>query len=117
VRIDALAGVPSKVPPLSPSERPIHPPKKPFENDPQNQKKQSSQKQTEKKKKKRVGELGCAELGAALTHYGVLAPDTGNAVSQPFPFNLMFRTSIGPRGDMVGYLRPETAQGIFVNFR
>ena len=27
------------------------------------------------------------------------------------------RTSIGPRGDMVGYLRPETAQGIFVNFR
>jgi hypothetical protein len=27
------------------------------------------------------------------------------------------RTSIGPRGDQVGYLRPETAQGIFVNFR
>ena len=27
------------------------------------------------------------------------------------------RTSIGPRGDLVGYLRPETAQGIFVNFR
>ena len=27
------------------------------------------------------------------------------------------RTSIGPRGDMVGYLRPETAQGIFVNFK
>ena len=29
----------------------------------------------------------------------------------------MFKTSIGPRGDQVGYLRPETAQGIFVNFR
>ncbi len=27
------------------------------------------------------------------------------------------RTSIGPRGDLVGYLRPETAQGIFVNFK
>ena len=45
------------------------------------------------------------------------APGTGNALSPPFAFNLMFKTSIGPRGDMVGYLRPETAQGIFVNFR
>lgn len=46
-----------------------------------------------------------------------MAPDTKNAVSEPFAFNLMFKTSIGPRGDMTGYLRPETAQGIFVNFR
>ncbi|KAI7843806.1 hypothetical protein COHA_002704 [Chlorella ohadii] len=65
----------------------------------------------------RVGELGAAELGAALTKYGVKAPDTKNDISDPFPFNLMFKTSIGPRGDMVGYLRPETAQGIFVNFK
>lgn len=35
----------------------------------------------------------------------------------PFPFNLMFQTSIGPQGNAVGYLRPETAQGMFVNFR
>ena len=35
----------------------------------------------------------------------------------PFPFNLMFQTSIGPQGNQVGYLRPETAQGMFVNFR
>ena len=65
----------------------------------------------------RVGELGTAELGAALTEYGVKAPETKNDISTPFPFNLMFKTSIGPRGDMVGYLRPETAQGIFVNFK
>ncbi|PSC72809.1 Glycyl-tRNA synthetase family [Micractinium conductrix] len=65
----------------------------------------------------RVGELGAAKLGAALTQYGVKSPDTKNDISPPFPFNLMFKTSIGPRGDMVGYLRPETAQGIFVNFR
>lgn len=77
----------------------------------------NSKNKTKKNTQQRVGELGCAELGAALTHYGVLAPDTGNAISQPFPFNLMFKTSIGPRGDLVGYLRPETAQGIFVNFR
>ena len=52
-----------------------------------------------------------------IQKYGCKAPDTGNDISPPFAFNLMFKTSIGPRGDMVGYLRPETAQGIFVNFR
>ena len=56
-------------------------------------------------------------LGAALRRHVVKAPDTGNDISDPFPFNLMFRTSIGPRGDQVGFLRPETAQGIFVNFK
>jgi glycyl-tRNA synthetase len=65
----------------------------------------------------RVGELTAKGLGDALTEYGVKAPETGNAISAPFPFNLMFKTSIGPKGDNVGYLRPETAQGIFVNFR
>lgn len=33
-----------------------------------------------------------------------------------FDFNLMFTTSIGPGGQRKGYLRPETAQGIFVDF-
>ncbi len=32
------------------------------------------------------------------------------------PFNLMFSTRIGPGGGQQGYLRPETAQGMFVNF-
>ncbi len=31
-------------------------------------------------------------------------------------FNLMFKTSIGPGSGQKGYLRPETAQGIFVEF-
>jgi glycyl-tRNA synthetase len=42
---------------------------------------------------------------------------TGGELSPPFPFNLMFQTSIGPAGNSPGFLRPETAQGIFVNFR
>lgn len=29
----------------------------------------------------------------------------------------MFDTMIGPTGQMKGYLRPETAQGIFINFK
>ncbi len=57
-----------------------------------------------------VGEMKLDALDEAIKHYGITAPDTGNPVSKPFPFNLMFKTSIGPRGDMVGYLRPETAQ-------
>ena len=40
-----------------------------------------------------------------------------NALTKPFPFNLMFKTTIGPEGTSVGFLRPETAQGLFVNFR
>ncbi len=41
----------------------------------------------------------------------------GNDIGEPFPFNLMFRTTIGPEGHSIGFLRPETAQGLFVNFR
>lgn len=41
----------------------------------------------------------------------------GNNLIGPLPFNLMFSTQIGPTGKLTGYLRPETAQGLFVNFR
>jgi glycyl-tRNA synthetase len=58
-----------------------------------------------------------AELGAALQRLEVKAPDTGNELSAPYPFNLMFKTSIGPSGASIGYLRPETAQGMFLNFK
>jgi glycyl-tRNA synthetase len=39
-------------------------------------------------------------------------------LSEPRQFNLMFKTNLGPVEDSssVVYLRPETAQGIFVNF-
>lgn len=46
-------------------------------------------------------------------------PDCGNKdLSEPRLFNLMFRTHIGPVQDSgsIVFLRPETAQGIFVNF-
>lgn len=57
------------------------------------------------------------ELVKYLREYQVKAPETGNDISEPQPFNLMFHTSIGPSGDTPGFLRPETAQGIFVNFK
>ncbi len=42
----------------------------------------------------------------------------GGALTEPRMFNLMFRTFMGPVEDEAStvYLRPETAQGIFVNF-
>jgi len=36
---------------------------------------------------------------------------------KPFHFNLMFETKIGPGKGKNGYLRPETAQGIFISFK
>jgi glycyl-tRNA synthetase len=56
------------------------------------------------------------ELGALLKKYNVKS-SAGNELGEPFPFNLMFKTTIGPEGHSVGYLRPETAQGLFVNFK
>jgi len=56
------------------------------------------------------------ELDKLLIQYECKGP-SGEAYSPSFPFNLMFKTSIGPEGSAVGYLRPETAQGLFVNFR
>ena len=38
-------------------------------------------------------------------------------MSEARQFNLMFETQVGAQGDMKSYLRPETAQGIFVNFK
>ncbi|MED5274490.1 MAG: glycine--tRNA ligase, partial [Pseudomonadota bacterium] len=40
-------------------------------------------------------------------------------LTDPRPFNLMFKTSLGPVDDGTGlaYLRPETAQQIFTNFK
>ena len=40
-------------------------------------------------------------------------------LTEPRPFNLMFKTSLGPidDGSSFAYLRPETAQNIFTNFK
>jgi glycyl-tRNA synthetase len=56
------------------------------------------------------------ELDKLLLEYGCKSI-SGEPFSPCFPFNLMFKTSIGPEGTSVGFLRPETAQGLFVNFR
>ena len=47
-------------------------------------------------------------------------PECGSEdLTEPRPFNLMFKTSVGPvdDGSSFAYLRPETAQQIFTNFK
>jgi glycyl-tRNA synthetase len=65
-----------------------------------------------------------AALEALATPVGALAPVTpcphcGGELTEPRPFNLMFKTYVGPAAteEDVAYLRPETAQAIFVQFK
>lgn len=57
------------------------------------------------------------ELSQIFQKYDIRSPESGNKLSEPEPFNLMFPTPIGPAGLIQGYLRPETAQGIFLNYK
>jgi glycyl-tRNA synthetase len=57
------------------------------------------------------------DMTAKMAELGLKSPK-GNELGDPRHFNLMFKTHVGPVEDSasVVYLRPETAQGIFVNF-
>jgi glycyl-tRNA synthetase len=46
-------------------------------------------------------------------------PENGSLLTPPRPFNLMFKTYVGPveSEDGIAYLRPETAQAIFAQFK
>ncbi len=50
---------------------------------------------------------------------GKICPECGGALTEARQFNLMLKTHLGPVEDSgsLAYLRPETAQGIFVNFQ
>ena len=53
-----------------------------------------------------------------IKKFDIKGPTSGVDLDPPKPFNLMFQTFIGPSADKPnGYLRPETAQGQFLNFQ
>lgn len=53
-----------------------------------------------------------------INKFQIKGPTSGADLDPPKPFNLMFQTYIGPSADKPnGYLRPETAQGQFLNFQ
>jgi glycyl-tRNA synthetase len=44
-------------------------------------------------------------------------PENGGLLTEPRQFNLMLQTNFGATGDQIAYLRPETAQSIFVQYK
>ena len=79
-----------------------------------------------KRKAKKQGELTLSELkdyteASEEEQQLIPSPATGEpgSLTPPREFNLMFQTNVGPLSDTtsVAYLRPETAQGIFTNFK
>jgi glycyl-tRNA synthetase len=65
--------------------------------------------------------LSASELAdpTIVERLGLRCPSDGGPLSAPRRFNLMFRTFMGPVEEeaAIVYLRPETAQGSYVNFR
>jgi glycyl-tRNA synthetase len=57
------------------------------------------------------------QLEEIIAKHDIRNPTTDGNLLPPVAFNLMFQTSIGPSSNMPGYLRPETAQGQFLNFQ
>jgi glycyl-tRNA synthetase len=58
------------------------------------------------------------EMNTTMKEKGIKSPD-GNPLGEVRQFNMMLKTHIGPAEEesTVTYLRPETAGGIFVNFK
>ena len=65
-----------------------------------------------------VENLKIEEMAAFIKEHHIKSPD-GNELTDPKPFNLLFETALGTvSGDKATvYLRGETAQGIFTNFK
>ena len=62
--------------------------------------------------------LTMEQMDEVIAERGIKSPD-GNPLSKSRTFNMMFKTSVGATEseDSIAYLRPETAQGIFTNFK
>lgn len=75
--------------------------------------------QNEQAKKDGVKPAGMApqKLSELIQKYKVACPDCNKAtLSEVGWFNMMFRTNIGPIEGNTAYFRPETAQGIFLDY-
>ena len=64
-----------------------------------------------------VESLENEELDQIVIDNNIRCPECGGKLANIWNYNLMFKTMIGAKGDKVGYMRPETAQGIFILFK
>lgn len=67
---------------------------------------------------KDVDAMSIEQMAAVVKEKGIKSPD-GNELGAPAQFNMMFKTHVGATDDddSIAYLRPETAQGMFTNFK
>jgi glycyl-tRNA synthetase len=65
-----------------------------------------------------INDLSTLEMGQVIEQYHITSPE-GNELTQPKDFNILFETAIGAvAGEKsLVYMRGETAQGIFSNFK
>lgn len=65
-----------------------------------------------------VDGLSLEQMTQLIRDNGIKSP-SGNELSEVRTFNMMFKTTVGPVADdkSISYLRPETAQGIFTNYK
>ncbi len=65
-----------------------------------------------------VDAMSLEEMAAVVKEKGIKSLD-GNELGAPAQFNMMFKTAVGAveNDDAVAYLRPETAQGMFTNYK
>lgn len=56
------------------------------------------------------------QLTEIIKNNNIKCPECGGPLGEVYDFNLMFNTWIGPGQKKKGYLRPETAQAMFIDF-
>jgi len=61
--------------------------------------------------------LTLEEMDKEIRKSLVRCPECGGELSKPRQLGTMFKTSIGPYAESTAYGRPETAQGIFIDFK
>ena len=64
-----------------------------------------------------VESLPNEEMDKIVKDNNIKCPSCGGSLANIWNYNLMFKTQIGAKGDKTGYMRPETAQGIFILFK
>ncbi|MEM0439857.1 MAG: glycine--tRNA ligase [Sulfolobales archaeon] len=57
------------------------------------------------------------DLSRIIVEKNIKCPQCGGPLGEVRLFNLLFKTTIGPYADAVGYIRPEAAQGMFTAFK
>lgn len=56
-------------------------------------------------------------LTEIIAENNIVCPDCEGKLDDVQSYNLMFKTQIGASGKQIGFMRPETAQGIFIAFK